>query len=98
MFEKRTNALTNRSELLGDCHDQSADWSRNDSIISNNNLSHYARFAEKRKAWNTGWIPGFPKKQKLRVGRVTSGDHSPSSTALHSANTAEMMGTQVLAP
>ena len=26
-----TNALTNRPELLGDCHDQSADWSRNDS-------------------------------------------------------------------
>ena len=31
MSEKRTNALTNRPELLGDCHDQSADWSRNDS-------------------------------------------------------------------
>ena len=30
MSEKRTNALTNRPELLGDCHDQSADWSRND--------------------------------------------------------------------
>ena len=33
MSEKRTNALTNRPELLGDCHDQSADWSRNDSSI-----------------------------------------------------------------
>ena len=29
--DKRPNALTNRPELLGDCHDQSADWSRNDS-------------------------------------------------------------------
>ena len=41
MSEKRTNALTNPPELLGDCHDQSADWSRNDSSIYvvNNNLS-----------------------------------------------------------
>ena len=31
MSEKRTKALTNRPELMGDCHDQSADWSRNDS-------------------------------------------------------------------
>ena len=40
MFEKRTNALTNRPELMGDCHDQSADWSRNDSSNKhiNNNL------------------------------------------------------------
>ena len=38
---KRTNALTNRPELLGDCHDQCAHWSRNDSSNerSNNNLS-----------------------------------------------------------
>ena len=43
MSEKRTNALTNRPELLGDCHDQSADWSRNDSSNKriNNNLSFY---------------------------------------------------------
>ena len=43
MSEKRTNALTNRPELLGDCHDQSADWSRNDSSNerANNNLSFY---------------------------------------------------------
>ena len=41
MSEKRTNALTNRPELLGDCHDQSADWSRNDSSNerANTNLS-----------------------------------------------------------
>ena len=40
VFEKRTNALTNRPELMGDCHDQSADWSRNDSSNKriNNNL------------------------------------------------------------
>ena len=44
MAEKRTNALTNRPELLGDCHDQSADWSRNDSSIYvvNNNLAFRA--------------------------------------------------------
>ena len=41
--ETRTNALTNRPELLGDCHDQSADWSRNDSSNehANTNLSVY---------------------------------------------------------
>ena len=31
MSKKRTNALTNRPELSGDCHDQCAHWSRNDS-------------------------------------------------------------------
>ena len=31
MSKKRANALTNRPELSGDCYDQSADWSRNDS-------------------------------------------------------------------
>ena len=42
LYVKRTNALTNRPELLGDCHDQSADWSRNDSSNerANNNLSY----------------------------------------------------------
>ena len=42
MSEKRTNALTNRPELLGDCHDQCAHWSRNDSSNerANTNLSY----------------------------------------------------------
>ena len=55
MSEKRTNALTNRPELLGDCHDQSADWSRNDSSNKriNNNLSFYDGL-EKRPAWLRG--------------------------------------------
>ena len=41
MSEKRANALTNRPELSGDCHDQCAHWSRNDSSNErvNNNLS-----------------------------------------------------------
>ena len=41
MYGKRTNALTNRPELLGDCHDQCAHWSRNDSSNErlNTNLS-----------------------------------------------------------
>ncbi|MDY6181171.1 MAG: hypothetical protein SPI15_10020, partial [Candidatus Faecousia sp.] len=26
MYEKRTNAQTNRPELLGDCHTRKADW------------------------------------------------------------------------
>ena len=40
---KRTNALTNRPELLGDCHDQCAHWSRNDRIFLNTNLSFLRR-------------------------------------------------------
>ena len=41
IYEKWTNALTNLPELLGDCHDQSADWSRNDSVNSlNTALAH----------------------------------------------------------
>ena len=42
MYEKRTNALTNRPELLGDCHDQCAHWSRNDrsNERANTNLSN----------------------------------------------------------
>ena len=44
MSEKRTNALTNRPDLLGDCHDQSADWSRNDS--SNERLNNNLPFVE----------------------------------------------------
>ena len=45
MSEKQTNALTNRPELLGDCHDQCAHWSRNDSSNErlNNNLSSCRR-------------------------------------------------------
>ena len=39
MSEKRTNALTNCPELLGDCHDQSADWSRNDSSNERSNTN-----------------------------------------------------------
>ena len=39
IFEKWTNALTNRPELLGDCHDQCAHWSRNDSSNERSNTN-----------------------------------------------------------
>ena len=39
IVQKRTNALTNRPELLGDCHDQCAHWSRNDSSNERSNTN-----------------------------------------------------------
>ena len=60
MSEKRTNALTNRPELLGDCHDQSADWSRNDSSNerANNNLSIRAAACYSCSSTRSRLVPG----------------------------------------
>ena len=61
MSEKRTNALTNRPELLGDCHDQCAHWSRNDSSNerANTNLSSSADTAIPPKLCFGGYYHGI---------------------------------------
>ena len=73
MYGKRTNALTNRPELLGDCHDQSSDWCRNDSANErlNNNLplSSSRNCSPHPTALFAGFQVLFPPPESLFPGK-----------------------------
>ena len=88
MSEKRTNALTNRPELLGDCHDQCAHWSRNDSSNerSNTNLPHCCCQSDFKKS--------FPEIREALFGykRCRMG-HRRTRRTLYSRNLLRGMDT-----